>query len=232
MTVMDFSFAEHAPDFDQHIQRSIPSYDRLGWWIETLSRRFVQPSTRVVDIGCSTGAMLARVCGVNQGSRHNVEYLGIDIAGGFERHWSHRQAEALRFEMCDAISFDRFENLSLAIASFTLQFIIEREKIALLRQIYGGLVEGGALFIAEKILASSAIFQELITFGYYDFKRGTFTPAEILEKERRLRGVMTPFTRAQLTNALRLAGFQARDIETFWQEGPFIGLVAIKRTSR
>jgi tRNA (cmo5U34)-methyltransferase len=116
------------------------------------------------------------------------------------------------------------------MACFTLQFIAERRKIALLRSIYDGLVEGGALFISEKTLATSSTLQELIAFTYYDHKREAFTAEEILDKERRLRGFMTPWTRARLIEALCAVGFRRSEIESFWQEGPFVALVAMKRT--
>lgn len=122
------------------------------------------------------------------------------------------------------------DSMSLAIASFTVQFIAEREKINLLQRIYDGLVEGGALIIAEKTLACSSTLQELIAFSHYDYKRKTFTAEEILDKERCLRGFMTPWTKARLVEALCAIGFQPQGIEAFWQEGPFIGLVAMKCT--
>jgi tRNA (cmo5U34)-methyltransferase len=149
---------------------------------------------------------------------------------GFQQHWRQRGAEDLRFELRDATSYDGFDNMSLAIASFTVQFIAEREKTTLLQRIYGGLVEGGALFIAEKTVANSSTLQELITFSYYDYKLATFSAEEILDKERRLRGLMTPWTKARLLEVLGAIGFHLQDIESFWQEGPFIAFVAQKRT--
>lgn len=230
MTIVDFSFEEHAAEFDAHILASIPSYDRLRWWCEKLSRRFVQSGTRVVDVGCSTGSMLKAIRDANQGSRPGVNYLGIDLASCFEPHWLKLRADDLQFEARDALTVD-FTHTSLVIASFTLQFIPERKKLALLQPIYDGLVEGGALFIAEKTLASSSALQELIVFAYYDHKRRQFTAEQILEKERRLRGVMTPWARTRLIEALLAVGFRPHDIEAFWQEGPFVGLVAMKRTA-
>jgi tRNA (cmo5U34)-methyltransferase len=227
---LDFSFAEHAVDFDAHIGASIPGYDRLGWWCEKLSRRFVQSGTRVIDVGCSTGNLLRHVRDANHASRRCVDYVGIDVEPCFEPQWRELRANDLRFEERDALCFD-FANSSLVIASFTLQFSPERKKLNLLQSVYDGLVDGGALVIAEKTLANSSALQELIAFTYYDHKRKMFTAQEILDKERRLRGLMTPWTRARLVRALCAVSFSPHDIDSFWQDGPFVGLVAIKRTA-
>jgi tRNA (cmo5U34)-methyltransferase len=228
MTVIDFDFSEHAADFDAHISASIPGYARLRWWCEKLSRRFVQDGTRVVDVGCSTGNLLRRVRDANHASRPGADYVGIDIESCFEPQWRRLRTNGLQLGVRDALSYD-FANSSLVIASFTLQFIAERKKLSLLRSVYDGLVDGGALFIAEKTLASSSALQELIAFTHYDHKRTSFSAEEILDKERRLRGLMTPWTRAQLVEALCAVGFRPHDIEAFWQNGPFLGLVAMKR---
>ncbi len=230
MTIHDFSFAEHALEFDEHIGASIPGYDQLCWWTEKLSRRFVQNGTKVVDIGCATGALMKNIRDTNQCSRPSVEYLGIDIERDFEQHWRNRRQENLQFEVRDVLAFDGLENMSLAMSVFTLQFIPERHKMGLLQRVYDGLVEGGALMIAEKTLAADSTLQELITFAYYDYKRQTFTAEQVLDKERRLRGLMTPWTRARMVEALCSVGFQPQNVESFWQEGPFIAFVAQKRT--
>ncbi|HTM72342.1 MAG TPA: methyltransferase [Pseudolabrys sp.] len=229
MTVLDFNFAEYAFDFDAHISASIPGYDRLRWWTAQVSRRFVKQDTRVIDIGCSTGSMLREIRDINQASRPRVEYVGIDISEAFRLQWKQFERENLGFKVCDATRFVGFYNSSLVIASFALQFIAEHRRVALLKRIHDGLVGGGALLIAEKTLATSSALQDVIAFTYYDYKRLRFSADDILDKERRLRGVMTPWTRGQLFQALSAAGFSRQYIEPFWQEGPFISIVAIRK---
>ena len=63
MNVVDFSFQDHAKDFDDHISRSIPGYWDLVRNCVGMSRRFVQSGTTVVDVGCSTGRLLASTKG-------------------------------------------------------------------------------------------------------------------------------------------------------------------------
>ncbi len=105
MSVTDFSFAEYAADFDEHIRASIPGYDQLISQCAAYSRRFVQNETCVVDIGCSTGNLLRAIRDHNQTARPSAEYVGIDIEDSFGSGWAKRRARNIRFEARDARSF-------------------------------------------------------------------------------------------------------------------------------
>jgi tRNA (cmo5U34)-methyltransferase len=189
MNVVDFSFQDHAKDFDDHISRSIPGYDELVRTCVRLSRRFVQPGTTVVDVGCSTGHLLASIQESNKAARPDVNYVGIDCVPDFSVHWGRLESENIHFEVCDARSYQGFKNLSLAYSQFTIQFIRSLDKMPLLRRIYDGLVVGGALIIAEKTLADTARLQDALAFPYYDYKlEQGFSEKDLLDKERSLRG--------------------------------------------
>jgi tRNA (cmo5U34)-methyltransferase len=227
MTVHDFSFAEHAREFDRHIRTSIPGYDELRRMCVWLSRDFVQNETTIVDIGCTTGKLLRAVRDRNQASRPGAMYIGIDTEPKFGESWCKRRASNLRFEVCDARSFDGFKDLSLAYDLFTLQFIPERERLGLLRRIHDGLIEGGALIIAAKVLANSAWSQDALTAHYHERKRQRgLSDKHILDKQLNLRGQMVLWTEARLMDALREAGFQ--EIQRFWQSYLFVAMVARK----
>jgi tRNA (cmo5U34)-methyltransferase len=224
----DFSFAEHAPAFQSHIGSSIPAYkDGLLPACVSLSRRFAQPGTQVLDIGCSTGHLLASIRRENQVARPDIQYVGIDIEPSFSVHWNRLRAKNLHFEVADARIYQGVVDLSLAFSLFTIQFLRPVDKLPLLKRIYDGLVEGGALFIAEKTLAETARLQDAMTFPYYDYKlKQGFSPAEILDKERSLRGKMTLWTEAELKAALGQVGF--REIASIWQNYMFVGFLALK----
>ena len=223
-----FKFAAHAATFDQHIGDSIPALDFLRDGIANLSRRFVQPQTSVIDMGCSAGTILRAVRDANQAEIPAVEYLGIDVEPLFEKHWATDKVENLRFHVGD-VRQQHFQNTSLTISTFTLQFIPESDRLSLLKRVYDGLVEGGALIIAEKVLAESARFQDIFAFDYYDFKRRVFSAEEILNKEHGLRRQMHLWSKSQLVETLQQAGFQAGDMDSFWQSYLFVGFVAIKQ---
>jgi tRNA (cmo5U34)-methyltransferase len=224
----DFSFGDHAPGFDSHIRASIPGYkDGLLPVCVGLSRRFVQSDTKVIDVGCSTGHLLASIQKSNSASRASVQHVGLDCEAKFGEHWKRQTARNLEFRVCDARTYEGFENVSLALSLFTIQFIRSVDKLPLLSRIHAGLVDGGALIIAEKTLAETARLQDALTFPYYDFKleRG-FTPEQILDKERSLRGQMTLWTETELRAALNRVGF--REIEPIWRSFMFVGLLALK----
>jgi tRNA (cmo5U34)-methyltransferase len=223
----DFSFNEFADDFDAHIQSSIPDYSTgLAPATIGLSRRFIQPGTTVVDVGCSTGRMLAEIRRANQAARPTVDYVGIDIEPRFQPHWERRKESNMRFERRDARSFP-FEGTSFVSSQFFVQFMAPADKLPFLTHVYDGLVEGGALLIAEKTLAQTARLQDAITFPYYDRKLANgFSAKEILDKERRLRGQMTLYTDTELHDALHHAGFN--EITGIWRSLMFVGILALK----
>ena len=224
---LNFSFAEHASTFSTHIGSSIPAYEHL---IETclgLSRRFIQDRTNVVDVGCSAGHLLSRLYEANREIRSFTDYIGLDSEPAFACCWDDLASEKVKFVVSDALSYSGFTNVSLACSLFTVQFLPWRDKPRLIQKVYDGLVAGGAMIIAEKVLASTARLQDALTFPYYDFKLvNGFTAQDILDKERSLRGQMTLWSSAELESALRLAGFV--EIERIWEAFPFSAYLAIK----
>ena len=225
MTTQDFSFADHASTFDEHINASIPGYDQLVEKCVGLSRRFVQNHTSVVDLGCTTGKLLERLSNQNHPSRKKSRYIGIDVEPTFRKQWKLRKARNTQFVVDDICRFP-FERVSYACNLFTLPFIPVPDKIPLLKRIHAGLVEGGAMLIAEKIYASTGRLQDALTFQFYDHKLKSFSECELLNKERSLRGQMTLLTEAELREGLRAAGF--REVEAVWGNFPFLALLALK----
>jgi tRNA (cmo5U34)-methyltransferase len=222
----DFSFGDHAMKFDSHIRSSIPGYTALVRDCVGLSPRYVQRGTVVIDVGCSTGHVLTSIRKVNQTARPDVEYVGIDCEPNFSLYWDRRGAKNLRCEVADARTYP-FRNASFVSGLFMVQFVRPVDKLPLLSRIYDGLVEGGALIIAEKTLAESARLQDALTFPYYDYKRSRgFSPEDILDKERSLRGQMTLWTEAELKAALIQVGF--REINPIWRSLMFVGMLALK----
>jgi tRNA (cmo5U34)-methyltransferase len=226
--VRDFSFADYAEDFDAHIRSSIPGYEQLIWSCIRLSRRFVQPDSVVIDVGCSTGRLLVTIEEHNRDARSGVSYIGLDSVPDFANHWGDfMEYENVRFVICDARSYPGFENASLVVCNFTIQFIPPPDKAPLLKRIRDGLLPGGALIIAEKTLASSSRLQDALAFPYFDYKlEHGFSEKEILDKERSLRGLMTSWTEDELKQALLDAGF--RTIQLIWGNFGFVGFLALR----
>ena len=224
MPQRNFSFQRYAGEFDRHISASIPGYKRLTEIVCDLSPRFVQDGTEVIDAGCSTGRLLRAIRRRNEEARPAVRYVGLDVERSFAPHW--KNARNLRFEHSDARRYP-FSDTSLTCSIFTLQFIPEPDKLPLLHRIHNGLVPGGALILAEKLLAVTPMMQDAITFPYYDGKlRRGFNAQHILDKERSLRGVMTCWTLDELVGKLRRVGFGP--VQIIWGDCLFTAFVAVR----
>lgn len=223
----EFSFASIALGFEQHLGQHMPGNSDLRKAIVSLAPTLVQSGTNVVDIGTSSGALLRMVHDEVERCRSaKVTYLGIDPVADFQADWAQLTTPNLSFVVADACEVS-YEQLSLAMSVFTLQFIPRHRRKQLLRSLYEGMVDGGYLIITEKVLASSARFQDALTFPYYDFKRAQgITAEQILDKERSLRGFLTPYDRDELVDLLKEAGFKS--VEEFWCRFPFVGLIASK----
>jgi tRNA (cmo5U34)-methyltransferase len=224
----DFSFAAYADDFDRHIGSSIRGYDNLREDCVALSQYFIQKDSTVLDIGCSSGEFLRSVRDRNQKRCASANYVGLDVEGEFKDQWFSRRARNVKFKRADARTYDGYENLSLVFSLFTLQFLPESDRLPLVTRIYEGLNEGGAFILSEKVHAKNAKIQEMLTFIYYDYKQKTFTPEEILHKERAIRSQMHLWSEFKLFEMLRAAGFVANNMQLFWRNHLFIAILAWK----
>lgn len=228
----DFSFAHSPEGFDNHIDSSIRGYSNLLEDTVSFSRYFVEDHTKVVDVGCSTGKLTKMIMG-NNPNRKDAQYVGVELAGGFFDDLTIRREEItaeypwanLEWVLDDVTNY-QFDNCSLVTSLFTLQFMPKTTRQDTIDRIYQGLNEGGAFIFAEKLMCENAFFQELLTFNHYDYKRKTFTPEEIMDKERQLRDMLKPNTWSELRDMVLSAGF--KDCQIFWRNHQFVGVIAIK----
>lgn len=223
-----FTFAQREEGFDNHIEHSIRGYTNLWNDVLKYSEYFVEDYTNVVDIGCSTGKLLKAMIAQNTFAPH-ANYVGIEVEEDFFKSYDEdeEQFSHLRYHRGDVRDF-RFLNCSLVTSIFTLQFIQEKERSSIIKQIYEGLNPGGAFIFAEKTIAECSKIQDIRTFTYYDYKREHFTSDDILNKEKQLRHMMKLNTRKELINKCATAGFAFDRIDSFWQNHSFTAFIAIK----
>lgn len=222
----DFSFGKHAATFGSHITLSIPDYTGACGLPPQLASRFIAANTNVYDIGCSTGEVLRSVYDAFSGRRTGVTFHGVDIEPEFDGQWRKLQAPNLIYSVGDIRQIE-IERASLVMSMFTVQFIPVSDKVPLLKRIHAGMIDGGCLLIAEKVLAETGRMQDALTFPYYDFKRANgFSAEEILDKERSLRGQMTLWTKSEAERTLRKSGFT--DVQAIWAHFPFVCWLAFK----
>jgi tRNA (cmo5U34)-methyltransferase len=214
MTSSEFSF-DTIENFDEHIDSSIPEYSRLADAIVSMSEFFTRPGTTVVDLGCSTGKLLERI-------RHDGMKIGVDVSENLLPE-SHDNVE---YRLEDVKDFWEPERCSLILSVFTLQFIEPQYRASILSNVYDSLQEGGAFIWAEKVRSRDSFFEQVKTFSYYDYKRRSFTPEQIMDKERDLRKIMWPGTTLDNINLAYEAGFSKTDL--FWKFHNFECWVLVK----
>jgi tRNA (cmo5U34)-methyltransferase len=215
MSSTNFSF-DTIQDFDDHIAKSIPNYHLLNDAVKDLATFFVKEDFSIVDLGCSTGSLIESI-------PFTGKKLGIDISANLLPD-SHDDTEYLRKDLRSLVSFG--STPSLVISLFTLQFLPLADRPNILSLIYDELAEGGAFIWAEKVHEEQGELERIMNFGYYDFKGKHFSPAEIMQKEKDLRPLMTTNTSARNMIMAENAGFTVGTM--FWKFYNFEAWVFIK----
>lgn len=224
----DWTFGEDVPDtFVDHIKVSVPLYVEGHDLICQLSDFFVKKNSMVYEVGTSTGELIRKLAEHNA-QKSNVRYVGMDVEPAMikaaKAHCrSHPEIEILEE---DIRLFD-LEKSDLIISYYTMQFIPPRYRQDVLNKIYESLNWGGALIMFEKVRGPDARFQDINTQLYSDFKlRNGFSPTEIVEKSRSLKGILEPFSTQGNIDLMKRAGFE--DIMTIQKMICFEGFIAIK----
>lgn len=218
-----FSF-DSINNFDNHIDLSILGYLNLQKNILNISSYFIKPKSNVYDIGCSTGMMLSLLNKKTGDS--TVRYFGIDVSDNLLGK-NCTKAPNIIFENENIYSDDfLMKKSSLVTSIFTLQFIPIHNRSIVLSKIYNSLNTGGAFIISEKTYIEDGQVQDVFTFSYYDHKKESFTPQQILSKQEDLRKIMNPVSQQEIEKELKEAGF--RKVYKFWQSLQFCGWLCIK----
>ena len=229
----DFTFAHRQEGFDEHIDWSIRGYRNLLDDVINLSRYFVEADTKVVDIGCSTGKLTARMMEYNNDVCPNANYVGVEVAEGFfdnikkrkkelNERWSNTKVDFI----LDDIRNYEFKNCSLVTSLFTLQFMSYSSRSLVIKNVYDGLNKGGAFIFAEKIDTTHSRIENMLRTVYYQFKNQKFSYDDIMDKEKTLQNMLKPNSWREIEDMLDQAGFKA--VQSFWQNHLFIGAIAIK----
>lgn len=229
----DFTFAHRQEGFDEHIDWSIRGYRNLLDDVINLSRYFVEADTKVVDIGCSTGKLTARMMEYNNDVCPNANYVGVEVAEGFFDNIKNRKKELnerwsntkVDFILDDIRNYE-FKNCSLVTSLFTLQFMPYSSRSLVIKNVYDGLNKGGAFIFAEKIDTTHSRIENMLRTVYYQFKNQKFSYDDIMDKEKTLQNMLKPNSWREIEDMLDQAGFKA--VQSFWQNHLFIGAIAIK----
>ncbi|HEX5792179.1 MAG TPA: carboxy-S-adenosyl-L-methionine synthase CmoA [Rheinheimera sp.] len=228
--VPNFSFDDQVADvFPDMIQRSVPGYQTIIQTIGKLTSRFQQADSNYYDLGCSLGAAtLAMRRNINA---VNSKIIAVDNSTAMvercERHLQAFRSEVPVVVTLADIRQQSIENAAIVVINFTLQFLPQPDRGALLQRIFQGLKPGGLLILSEKFISADSTANELLVDLHYDFKRANgYSELEISQKRSALENVMKPDTLQQHQQRLQDAGFAT---QTLWfQCFNFCSMVAIK----
>ncbi len=136
--------------FDGHIRESVPFYDEIHRMTAELSDWFVHDSSLVYDLGTSTGEGVRRI--YERHENKNLRFVAIDSSKEMIQKARENllHVSNVQFVVSDLNNPFLIENANLVLGMFTFQFLRVESRQRLLKEIFSGLVDGGALILAEK----------------------------------------------------------------------------------
>lgn len=211
--------------FDTHVRQSVPFYEVFHDMIKTFAQYYIEPYTKVVDIGCSTGALLTEIANAN--CKHGVAFTGLDTSQAMIDEANKRKhGFNVLFKNFDVRNYE-FGSMSFAYSMLCLQFLPLTDRQGVVNKVYEGLEHGGAFVLVEKVKSTNMDIHDIYNDTYYDFKRKSgLSDTEIIDKNVSLRGVMKPLTLEANITMLENAGFS--HVEVFMKYNNFVGIIAVK----
>ena len=215
-----------AQTFDQHVGRSVPQYQQGHEIVVALSDFFLRENALVYELGCSTGELTRKLAEANQD--RNINIVGLEIEPEMVEVAKQKNSDFHQVEIREADILEmEFASADLIIAYYTVQFVRPAVRQLLLDKIYSSLNWGGGFLLFEKVRASDARFQDMMSSLYVDFKlQQGFSEQEIVNKSRSLKGVLEPFSTQGNIDLMSRSGFV--DIMTVFKHLCFEGFLAVK----
>ena len=220
-------------NFDDHISRSIPSYNELRDLIEELCvfytghrRELNEPST-ILDIGCSQGTMIRRIWETHKECKFD-SCVGVDINKDFEKHWKEELSKdyaSLEYSIENILEMGMPSNLTFAYSLFTTQFLVG-EKKKLFNLVRKHLITGGGFVVCEKIKVDTPIKKTQSHLHHiWKNKKGGFSQVEINQKEQALKEITEYNTEQELLDMLGKTKDGCKfECEVIWKSHNFIAI--------
>ena len=226
----DFKFSSKvAGVFDDMVNRSVPYYEEMQRMISELVADHAVKDTNIYDLGCSTGTTMIHM---DQLVDETIPFVGVDDSKDMLDKCRNKflQFDIKRpYELvvADLNKDVHINNASVVVLCLTLQFVRPIARERLIKQIFNGLNNDGALIVVEKILAEDSRFNRDFIKYYYDMKRRhNYSEMEIAQKREALENVLIPYKLSENITLIRDAGFE--HCETFFKWYNFAGFIAKK----
>jgi tRNA (cmo5U34)-methyltransferase len=225
--VKAFEFDETvARVFEDMISRSVPGYGLLLHMIGLYASIFIQPRSRVYDLGCSLGEASRIIAG--QTSAIDPEIIAVDNSEAMIlkcRQHAHNQAN-IEWR-CEDIQNTSIDNASMVVLNLTLQFLDPPDRGRMLEKIFRGLDSGGVLILSEKVIFDSPAENKRMIELYHAFKKTRgYSDLEISQKRSALENVLIPDSDRFHQQRLKDIGFA--EVYQCFRCFNFISYLAIK----
>ncbi|RZV31412.1 MAG: carboxy-S-adenosyl-L-methionine synthase CmoA [Chromatiales bacterium] len=229
-----FRFNENvARVFPDMLRRSIPGYAASIEAIGSLAARYVRAGTTCYDLGCSLGAAtLAMRHGIQQpccrivavdSSPAMIERCREVIAEDDRQNEPETQVDVAEQDILEVC----FDNASMVVLNYTLQFIDPADRDPLLSRIYDGMNDGGLLVLSEKVVDEDAHMEALLVDLHEEHKRRNhYSALEVARKRAALENVLLPETVAAHRERLQRTGFSRAAV--WLRYFNFVSIVAIR----
>jgi len=229
--VFDESVAEV---FEDMLSRSIPQYEVMRRAVTALSLAYMQPNTRILDLGCSEGASIAPLVASSR-PEQAIDFIGYETSPAMlkrvrERFVGFDEVEIidadLRSGISDPVVWEGDKDCSVILSILTLQFIPIEYRAMIIDQCYRLLHKGGALIVVEKVLGPSSELDYAFQRQYKQMKLDNgYSMPEIERKKKALEGVLVPLLADWNVEMMERAGFR---VDCFWRWMNFAGWLALK----
>ncbi|MBL4583440.1 MAG: carboxy-S-adenosyl-L-methionine synthase CmoA [Pseudomonadales bacterium] len=225
-----FSFDKRVVSvFPDMISRSVPGYVTAIAMLPSLADLYLQRDTQVYDLGCSLGASTLAVAQV--ASSRNCNIVGIDNSAAMLEKCQQLVdqsgfASAIELRCGDLVNAS-YENASMAIMNYTLQFVAVEQRLELLKGLQKALLPGGVLILSEKItFPDPQINQDMINLHQAFKRENGYSELEISQKRAALENILIPEQYSAHQERLQQAGFSR--VEVICQTLNFCTMLAIK----
>lgn len=180
---------EIANRFQAEAETNIPSYHTVINKCLQFANKNLEKSDKIIDVGSALGYTISKF--KNAGF---TNVIGVDNSPAMIE-------KSVFKDIVICSNFLPKDIYKLIIINWTLHFITD--KMQYLRDVYNNLDNNGYLILSDKCCQS-----DLVKDMYYDFKRNNGVSEEyIIEKEKKLIGVMQSVSIGWYLNALQEIGF-------------------------
>lgn len=215
-----FAFDQNvAKVFDDMISRCVPLYADVQRSIPVLTGLVDHDPIRVFDLGCSTGTSLIHLSASLPD--RNLELHGVDNSQAMLDQCNEKLTELeLAHSIhtaCASVQDFEIHDASVVLMNYTLQFIPQQHRPALLERIRKSIRPGGFLLISEKVAHQQPAMHDALTDLYFEYKKGRgYSELEISRKRDALENVLVPLTMDRNMELFRAAGFTTVEVLLKW----------------